>query len=174
MFDPSATTIALLVLVARLGDLLSTWLVSPTLLLENNEAVRRWRWPFAVLTLGLAGVPYLSREAGIAIATASLLVTSANLSAGWVARGAGEAAYLELLRRAVAGTRRGVAELFVLAAAACPIVVGLITMRASREVAPFAFWAGFGVAMYGVALAIHRSTFIGRVRRMAGLNTPAL
>lgn len=129
MYDPSPTAIAILVFVSRVGDLASTWLATPTLLLEANEAVRRWRWPFAWLTLAVTAVPYFDRGLGIAIATTSLLVASSNLSSGWVARGVGETAYLELLRRAIAGTRRGVAELFVLASAGCPVVVGLDLTR---------------------------------------------
>jgi hypothetical protein len=40
-----------LILVARLGDIGSTYLVTPNLLLEANPVVRKLRWPFALATL---------------------------------------------------------------------------------------------------------------------------
>jgi hypothetical protein len=38
--------IAFLLLIARLGDVGSTYLLSPTLKLEANPIMRRLRWPF--------------------------------------------------------------------------------------------------------------------------------
>ena len=36
--------LAALVLLSRVGDVLSTYLISPTLLLESNAFVRRFGW----------------------------------------------------------------------------------------------------------------------------------
>ena len=53
--------LAALVLLSRIGDVLSTYLVSPTLLLESNAFVRRWGWPLALH--GSSFVLRLFREA---------------------------------------------------------------------------------------------------------------
>lgn len=126
MYQPSATAIAGLVLISRIGDVL-----------------------------------------------ASLMITSSNLSRGWIARGVGEDAYLSMVHAAARGSRQQVAELFVLAAGLCPVVVGVTIMRAALDVAPIAYWAGFGVALYGLVSALHPSTFIVRVFREAKAEVPA-
>ena len=52
--------IALLVLVSRIGDVGTTYLITPTLKLEANPIARKLRWPFAIATLALAFLPYWS------------------------------------------------------------------------------------------------------------------
>src|SRR5262249_19699539 len=50
--------LALLILIGRVGDIGSTYLATPRLTLEANPFVRRLRWPFGVVSLGLCLVPY--------------------------------------------------------------------------------------------------------------------
>jgi hypothetical protein len=49
--------IAFLLLLARIGDVGSTYLISPTLKLEANPIIRRLRWPFAGITILVAAIP---------------------------------------------------------------------------------------------------------------------
>ena len=59
--------LAALVLLSRIGDVLSTYLVSPTLLLESNAFVRRWGWPVALLSLLFCFVPYYNTAVGVVV-----------------------------------------------------------------------------------------------------------
>jgi hypothetical protein len=72
--------IAFLLLLARLGDVGSTYLISPTLKLGANPIVRRLRWPFAGFTVLAAAIPYYSLPAGVAVLVVSLLVCASNCS----------------------------------------------------------------------------------------------
>ncbi len=155
--------LAVLVLIARLGDIGSTWLITPRLHLEANEVMRRLGWPFAVSTLLLALVPYVDARAGVALLAMSLLVSTSNLLRGWIANALGEEEYrLVLLRAARAGSRRR-ALAFVLAAAAFAALSGVVVMWLSHPSAPGAYWFGAGMLLYAVAIAVHGSTFIDRV-----------
>jgi len=67
-----------LILLSRLGDIGSTYLVTPKLRLEANPIVRKLGWWFAVATLLLCLVPYYWTPAGIIILIPSLMVSAAN------------------------------------------------------------------------------------------------
>ena len=54
-----------LLLVARLGDVGTTFLATPRLRLEANPIARKFGWPFALLTLGVCFLPYYSIEAAL-------------------------------------------------------------------------------------------------------------
>jgi hypothetical protein len=62
------TVLAILILIGRLGDIVSTYLVSPTLALEANPIVRRLGWRFAIATIVVAGIPYFDVSAGVMVA----------------------------------------------------------------------------------------------------------
>ena len=158
--------LAVLVLLSRLGDVLSTYLISPTLLLESNAVVRRLGWPFAWLSVLLCAVPYYNTGVGVVVLTASFLVTGHNLSRCWIVRALGEAEYRALLVRAAKQGRRWSAVAFVLASGACVVLVGLLLMASSGTMA-WGYWFGMGIVMYGGAYALHGSTFVLRLFREA-------
>jgi hypothetical protein len=89
--------IAFLLLLARLGNVGSTYLLSPTLKLEANPIVRRLRWPFAGATILIAVLPYYSLPAGVAVLITSLLVCASNTTRLWLVRTMGESEYHLLL-----------------------------------------------------------------------------
>jgi hypothetical protein len=49
--------ISFLLLLSRLGDIGSTYLITPTLKLEANPIVRRLKWRFAAVTILAAAIP---------------------------------------------------------------------------------------------------------------------
>jgi hypothetical protein len=59
--------IAFLLLLARIGDVGSTYLISPALKLEANPIIRRLRWPFAGITILVAAIPYYSVPLGLTL-----------------------------------------------------------------------------------------------------------
>jgi hypothetical protein len=166
--DSPGTThlLAALVLLSRLGDVISTRLVTPRLALEANALARRLGWPFAWLTLLVAFVPYVHLGFGVAFLAASLLVTASNLSRVWVARALGESEYMEVVRRAARASRRSLALTCAWAAAAAILLLAcVLTWLGGTNT--WSAWVAFGIAGYGLAVGIHSTSFILRVHREA-------
>jgi hypothetical protein len=93
--------VAFATLISRLGDIGTTFLVSPTLKLEANPIARRLGWKYTFATAGLAFVPYYSIHGGIAVCTASFLAAAFNASEAMLARFMGEEKYAALNREAI-------------------------------------------------------------------------
>jgi hypothetical protein len=166
-------TIAALLLLGRLGDVLSTRLISPTLRLETNVVARRLGWRFAWLSLLLALVPYYSLAIGIAALAVSLLVTAANLSRGWMFSALGELDADRLLLSIAAKTRLRTALGFVLSGALFMVTAGLVLVWLSGSAELPSYWFGVGIVVYGVAIAIHGGGFVVRLFRRAHSGAPA-
>jgi hypothetical protein len=159
--------LAFLVLLSRIGDVVSTRLVTPTLRLEANPIVRRLGWRFAASTLLVAAIPYVMLELGVVVLTTSLLVAGSNFSRGWLVHALGEAEYEDLLLRAASRGNRRVALGFILAGAAHVAAAGVVLMWLSTP-NQWGFYSGFGVLSYGVVVAIHGSLFVVRLFRRVG------
>jgi hypothetical protein len=93
--------VALATFISRLGDIGTTFLVSPTLRLEANPVARRLGWKYTFGTLGLALIPYYSIHGGIVVFTASFLAGASNASEAMLARFMGERKYAALQREAI-------------------------------------------------------------------------
>lgn len=94
----------LLLLMARLGDVLSTRFATPTLKLESNPVARKLGWPYIFASVGVAPLPYLSLELGIIVLVFSLMLCAENLARLWLIRALGEEGYLAVVRSAVAAS----------------------------------------------------------------------
>jgi hypothetical protein len=128
-----------LVLVSRIGDIGSTWLVSPKLLLEANPLVRRSGYRFAFTSLLACLLPYYITALGVIVLILALLVTASNLRGAWVIRTIGEAEYVAIfnslwLRRAFRrAAQLPAAAIVVLACAFVPeLVTGQSPVASSR------------------------------------------
>ena len=75
-----------LVLLSRLGDIGSIYLVSPTLNLEANSIARRLGWEFAWSSLLVCLIPYYSAPASIVVLVPSFMVSASNSMKIWFAR----------------------------------------------------------------------------------------
>jgi hypothetical protein len=163
-----AHVLAGLLLIARLGDIGSTFLVSPSLKLEANPIVRKLGWRFAVLTLLVCLVPYWSVEMGVAVLVPSLLVSASNIGKVWVVRAYGEAEYaallVELARRSK--LRHALGGLY--ASCAFVLLAGVVLlMLAGGEEGGLAHWFGIGVVLYAFVVALHGSFAYRRIFRTA-------
>ena len=88
--------LCLMVLISRLADILSTYLITPTLKLESNPIVKKLGWKFLLLSLVLCVVPYYYTPSAVIIIIPSLLVAASNIGKFWVVKGMGETEYLKL------------------------------------------------------------------------------
>src|ERR1051326_7172442 len=72
-----------LIFVARVGDIGSTYLVTPKLRLEANPIIRKLGWWFAIATVALCLIPYYSTAMAVIVLVPSLLVSAANTGKIW-------------------------------------------------------------------------------------------
>ena len=150
------------VLLARGADLGSTYLATPNLVLEANDLVRRFRWPFAFATLALCFVPYLNPGFGIIVLVTSLFVSAGNLRQVWLARAVGESEYLAFLRAAAARSTRFAVLGSMLGSALLVGFAGAVMLFFY----PTPSWGrsiAFGVLGYAGAIGVHGMTFARRL-----------
>lgn len=140
-----------LLLIGRLGDVISTRLGTPTLRLESNPIARRFGWGFIVATIGFCVVPYFSIELGIIITVMSLWVSADNIGRVWLLRSIGEPEYAEFVQRAVDRGTLSTALLMVFAKALFILAMGLLLCLLSYRFEPaWTYWFGIGIIAYGL------------------------
>jgi len=93
--------VAFATLISRLGDIGTTYLVSPTLRVEANPIARRLGWKYIFATAVVALIPYRSIHGGVIVLTASFLIAASNASEAMLARFMGEESYAALNREAI-------------------------------------------------------------------------
>src|SRR5215510_12721276 len=79
-----------LLLIARIGDVATTFLITPNLILEANPIVRTLGWRFALLTLGACLLPYVHVPMAVAGLVTFLMVSASNARRVWFVRSIGE------------------------------------------------------------------------------------
>jgi hypothetical protein len=158
--------IAGLLLIGRLGDIVSTWLITPTLLLETNPVARRQRWRLAIASLLLPLVPYISVRLGMILLVPSLLTSSSNLRGAWIAHALGERDVHEFYLRAAAAGRRRASLAFVVSGAGFMLLSGCVLMWLSTyDTLPY--WFGFGIVVNGIAEGASGWAHVVRMHRSA-------
>ncbi|MEZ5541902.1 MAG: hypothetical protein R3F42_07650 [Pseudomonadota bacterium] len=160
-------TLALLILLARIGDIGSTWLASPRLELESNTLIRRLHWPFALLTIGVFIIPWWDVGAGIVIMVASWLVAASNSSKLWLIRAMGESEYRMLLSRMAAGARPLPSVIFSLMPAGFMCALGATVMYLyPDETTDYGYHVGLGIVGYALVVAIYGPLTFLRYRQL--------
>jgi hypothetical protein len=157
--------LALALLVARGADILSTYLVTPSLKLEANGLARRMGWKFAAITLPVCFVPYLHLGTGFACVVFFLLVAGGNFKGVWLARAIGESRYLDLLRQAA---RDGNERDFAVAVAGHAVMFsafGTLLLFFCRNSDTWGFYAAQGVLLYAFAVFLHTCLFYRRLQK---------
>lgn len=162
-------TLAILILISRLGDLGSTYLASPNLELESNTVIRRLRWPFAALTILVFIIPWWDIGSGIVIMVASLLVAASNSSKLWLIRAMGESEYRALLVRMAARARPLPSVIFSLMPALfMSILGGTVMFLYPSETRDPGYHVGLGILGYALVVACYGPLTFLRYRK-AGL-----
>ena len=158
--------IAALLLLARLGDIGSTYLATPNLLMESNPVARRLRWPFAVATLFIALLPYWLLPAGIMILVASLLVTASNFGKVWLIRAMGEAEYYNFVCRLAAQSHPALPLLFTTLSALATATLGGVLLLFYPSEAEAAYWVAQGFIVYAFVAVVWGGYGYLRLRRL--------
>ncbi len=155
-----------IILFAKLGDNISTWLISPKLKLEANPVGRKLGWKFIWLTLLVCLIPWVSLEGAVAVLPILFLVAANNFSGLWFARALGEEGIVKFYTEAAA---RGSFRLAVASEALRAVFLGaaggfVIFLSPERA---WTGWAGFGLAATGPILMLHHVLFYRRMFRLA-------
>ena len=148
-------TLAVLIFIARLGDIGSTYLATPTLKMESNPLMRFGGWKLAILTVFACLIPYYDAQLGLTMLVLSLLVTGSNLSKGWLMRALGETDYQAMIRSAALRSSLPAALGFSLGGAVSVWFAGAVMMFASGGSETWGYWAASGVALYGLAIGFY-------------------
>jgi hypothetical protein len=162
--------LAALLLVARLADVISTRLVTPTLRLEGNPIVKRLGWPFAWATLAVALVAYVpgtGPPVALAASVLSLFVAAENLSRLASVRAQGEALAQATAQRllVIAPAPAVYGSIFGRAAAIALAALALLAFYPRSDT--WAFFFAEGVLLYALALAGYGALAAWRVRAAA-------
>lgn len=163
-----------LLLVARIGDVGSTYLVTPTLKLEGNLLAKKLGWRFALLTILVCFVPYYDVTLGMVILVPSLFVSASNIGRIWMVRAMGENEFAELLLTMARRTKLRTAICGVVGASAFVILAGaVLCFLAPNPSRDWGFWFGYGIILYGAVILVHGSLSYWRLFKKArALETP--
>ena len=156
-------------LFARAMDFLSTWIATPSLLLEGNPVARmlRWKWGIAVNIAFCFAFAFLPLTA-IIIATTSVLVAARNFQLAWLMRTHGEENYRNWFVERMEETPPGLFLFCLLAQTSLTAAVGGVLMYFSRwqEMVPL----GIGMGIIGYAVAVMLFTLMALWRNRRAMN----
>ena len=155
----------LLLMAARGLDFLSTWVATPSLLLEANPVARAMGWRLGValnvlLCLVAAAIPYVA----VLVSVTSVMVAARNFQGAWVMRTMGEYEYREHLReqfrrsdpRLVLGCVWAQAVLYAGVGAALVVLTGEL----------FSAAVGWGIVGFGPAIGVHSTNAYRKARHV--------
>lgn len=151
-----------LILAGRACDLFSTWLATPTLVLEANPIARRLGWKLALpINLLLAPVFACWPLLAISISTTSALVAARNFQSAWLMRSMGEFGYRRWFSARTAECPPLLLRGSFLAEAFLTMIVGGALMWACvDQLVPLGI--GLGITAYGFAVAVFTTLALRR------------
>jgi hypothetical protein len=161
---------ALLLLLGRLADVVSTRLASPKLLLEANPIARRLGWPFAWVTLLVCLIAYIDPwgpAAAVPLILASFWVAASNLARGWAMRALGEEAFFAYGLDLAAKARPGYVVASLLAAGVLQATPGVLLLVFYPKDTDWAYYFAMGILIYAGVVSSHSITAFRRMRRLA-------
>jgi len=157
-----------LIFLSRLGDIGTTYLITPKLKLEANPIMRKLGWWFAVATLFVCLVPYYSTSLAVIVLVPSLMASAANASKIWFARAYGESEYHELLLRVARRSRLSHALAPTIVAAVFTALVGAVLLLLSPDPArDWGYCFALGFLAYAFVIGVYGSVFFVRLFRRA-------
>jgi hypothetical protein len=163
-----------LLLFARGMDFLSTWVATPSLMLEGNPLARKlgWKWgglANLALCLGFAFWPLTA----IIVMTAGLLVAAHNFHSAWLMRSMGEAAYRHWFLERM---ERTPTSLFFACLCGETILTALpgAALIWFDDAGSIPFAIGFGIVAYAGIVLFYTSLSLWRLRRHEDKKEPCI
>jgi hypothetical protein len=154
-----------LLVFARGMDFLSTWLATPSLMLEGNPIAKKLGWKLGglvnlVLCFAFAFWPLTA----IIIITAGLLVAAHNFHSAWIMRSMGEEAYRDWFVEQISRARFPLFLVCLMGETALTGLVGLALLFFS-DAQSVAFAVGIGVLAYAGIVLIYTALSLWRMRQ---------
>ncbi len=157
-----------LLIFARGMDILSTWVATPTLLLEANPVARKLGWKWGIpMNLGLCVAFAFWPLPAIIIATTSVLVGARNFQGAWLMKTVGEENYRDWYVSRLEETQPSVFLFCLLAQTTLIAAVGgtLIYFSKLDQLVPLGI--GMGIVAYAFAVTFYTLLALWRNRRKA-------
>ena len=152
--------LCVLLLISRLGDIISTYLVSPKLKLEANPIAKRLGWRFCLLTVLVCLLPYYDTDIAIVVLVPSLLASSANIGKFWIVRTMGEDEYYRRLLEFARKSKLSQALFSVFMSSFFIILAGLVLLvLCSYPEGDSGYWFGIGMILFGFIVMLYGSNF---------------
>jgi hypothetical protein len=164
VIEPYVHVIAVLAVCSRLADILTTYLVTPTLKLEANSIARRFGWWYAWLTVLVGFIPYVSPPLGVVVLTTSFMVAAANASKILTARALGEAEMAALSRRVIQATPPWPGLLFMVMPGIFVAILGFTLIYFYPLAVQWGYYFGLGMLVYALAIFVWYPLSYLRVR----------
>lgn len=155
-------------LAGRVLDIPSTFLATPTLLLEGNRLARRFGWKYVLASSLLAVFAFASPFLGVVIGTLSCVMALSNMQIAPLARYAGgEAEFARLVFSGAAASFSLRRSMLDMVAIPLPIIcIGaalLSTTGVSDDGAASA--VAYGLLAWGAGIIAHRMASLVRISR---------
>jgi hypothetical protein len=141
-----------LLFIARLADVLSTYLATPSHRLESNPVAKALGWRFVVLSIFVCLIPYWNVGIGMVLLVVSLWVSGDNIARLWFIRSLGETEYHAMVQRAIERGSRGGRMAVCVGKAGCIAATGVILafLTYTRRQPPLSFWFAVGILAYAL------------------------
>lgn len=167
MIEPYVHVIAVLAVCSRIADVWTTWLVTPTLKLEANSLARRFGWPYALLTILVGFVAYLSPALGVIVLTTSFMVAASNASKILTAKALGEDELAAMSLRVTLATPLWPGLLYMVLPGIFIGVLGGTLLFFYPLATQWGYYFGLGMLTYALAVFIWYPLRYFRVRAQA-------
>jgi hypothetical protein len=155
------------VLVSRLGDIGTTYLATPRLVLEANPVARRFRWPFALATLSVCFLPYYSPPYAVMVLVASLLVSASNAARLWWIRVMGEERFYRLMLELAALSKPMSSILCILIPPFFIFLLAGSLLTFYPNPSDWGYYFACGIASYAFVLTVYGPLFYLKLRKTA-------
>lgn len=156
-----------LILISRLGDIISTYLVTPTLKLEANPIAKKLKWRFMLLSVFVCLVPYYHTGTAVIILVPSLLVSASNIGKFWIVSAMGETEYSEMLLRLVSKSKLSHALFSILMSSFFIVLTGLVLLFLCPDKQTWGWWFGVGIMAYGFMIGLYGCLYFRRLFKKA-------
>jgi hypothetical protein len=153
----------LLLLIGRLGDIVSTYIITPKLKLEANPIIRKFKFPFAFATILICVVPYWNPGFGLALIVASFLISFLNISKMWFLKTLGEDRALKLYIYVAQNSNLRLPIFLSIIACSFMAAIGLICLLFYPHSNDWGFYFGIGFVGFAVAIQIHTIFYFRKI-----------
>jgi hypothetical protein len=150
--------------ITRLIDILTTYIVTPKLKLETNPIIKKWgpAW----LTMALCVIPFFSIPLAIIVLVMSLLSSANNIRKVWMLKAIGEEQYYSMTKQMI--QKHAISKILVFECISTffwisigLLLIFIIGFNTQNQ----AFWFGLGIGSYGVLILLYSLSYLIKIKK---------